>query len=138
MVEQRPFKPLVGGSSPPAPTKNPRKFAISARQYTQIHFSFLPYIRTNRTNTHTEETLQISEETEESRIKNGVNNFPLGGNYSPPGGDYFYSGVKIKKEGSTVYLWKNPETVSSVSSSVPPVSPPPPVSRLGVSFDTWS
>ena len=25
MVEQRPFKPLVGGSSPPAPTRFPKK-----------------------------------------------------------------------------------------------------------------
>ena len=30
MVEQRPFKPLVGGSSPPAPTKNFKKY---------LHFS---------------------------------------------------------------------------------------------------
>ena len=40
------------------------------------------------------------------------------------GGHYFSIRVKIKKEGSTVYLWKNPETVTSVTSGVPPVFPP--------------
>ena len=45
---------------------------------------------------------------------------PLGGD----GGDYFSIRVKIKKEGSTVYLWKNPERVPSVTSGVPPVFPP--------------
>ena len=73
MVEQRPFKPLVGGSSPPAPTKN----FLGIRTFQKVPLSFLPSIRTNRTNT-------LTEETEESRIKNGLNNFPPGGDYPPP------------------------------------------------------
>ena len=76
MVEQRPFKPLVGGSSPPAPTKNSMGIR-TFQKYPKVPLSFLPSIRTNRTNTHTEET-------KESRIKNGLNNFPLGGDYPPP------------------------------------------------------
>ena len=61
MVEQRPFKPLVGCSSPPAPTKKFPGNSQFLRGNNQNTFSFLPYIRTNRTNTHTEETISIVE-----------------------------------------------------------------------------
>ena len=54
MVEQRPFKPLVGGSSPPAPTKNLRII----RTFQKVTH-FLHSTRMNRTNSHKSVTLKF-------------------------------------------------------------------------------
>ena len=46
MVEQRPFKPLVGGSSPPAPTKNSQEIRNFCEAIHQNTF-FLPALHTH-------------------------------------------------------------------------------------------